>query len=125
MLMQVRYFGVCVFKLYYNTNSLQRTAGCHKMRSEDHLHPLEGYLGGVNTKHDRLCSYLKLENCNALKSSDASSFNLADNYLQQNPKACWEDIVAIFCKLAHYTLAYTVSEEYGVDYNSIQECSKE
>ena len=77
----------------------------------------------MDTDPEKLCSWLKLRNCNALKYGDElKHFNLAKHYLDQNPEACWEDIVEVLCELTHRTPAERVAREQGVDY--LKHCPK-
>lgn len=73
---------------------------------------------------ETLCKdYLKLKNCNDLqRDSKLKPFYLAESYLEQNPKACWEDIVRVFCELSKDRLANEVVEQYELN---IKDCSEQ
>lgn len=89
---------------------------CHEMKMSD-WKVLDNYLGGVQSKPEKLCNYLDLANCNDLdRVGKLDSFNMATNFLEQKPGACWEHFVSILCDLLHDNLARTVSTAHGVNF---------
>ena len=71
-----------------------------------------------------LCEdYLKLKNCNYLqRETKLKPFYLADSYLEQNPRACCEDIVRVLCELSKDRIAMEFADEYDLN---IKDCSEQ
>lgn len=65
----------------------------------------------------KTCSRLELENCKELEQEKKlSSFNLAESYIRQHEKPCWEKIVAMLCGLKERQLARIVADGHNVEY---------
>jgi hypothetical protein len=92
---------------------------CHTLKKEDRK-DLAKYLDEVtesDTDMESLCNdYFRLDHCTTLKRDNKlKPFHLANIYLQQKPRGCWEDIVEVFCELSKHDMALKVAEQHGVN----------
>lgn len=89
---------------------------CHPIAIED-LEELEDYLSQISVDVDKMCAYLHLTNCNALRQKGhLDYFHIAESYIKQNVDACWENMVKIFYKdFEHKRLANEVARKHGID----------
>jgi hypothetical protein len=98
---------------------LLSSSGCHTFKEGDRK-DLTRYFNEAAeslTELEILCTnYFRLNHCTALKrDGELDPFHLATNYLQQRPKACWEDIVEVFCEQSKHALALMVAEQHDVN----------
>lgn len=103
---------------YYNYHAYCYIIGCHEI-SESHLSVLEKYLNNINGDPFKICrNLLEPSSCNQLKSSgNLKSYFIADRYLAETAKPCWEDIVKMLCDgFAERRLAKEISEEHKFNY---------
>ena len=82
------------------------------------LGTLEKVLAKINADREEICSYLKLKNCAQLNHSNRlGPFHLADEYLRQKVKPCWETIVSMLCNDFHEaSLAEDVASTNSINY---------
>lgn len=87
---------------------------CTEIRTFKDLEYVLGEVSGVSAA--KKCDYLGLKKvtCNGLDPRDPN-FNLAKDYMKQNPEPCWENIIQILCEFFNDArLAKEVHKKYRV-----------
>ena len=101
------------------------SSGCLKLKDEDWRSLTEYFSEACKsrTEIETLCDLLmKTQACNDLgRESILNPRNLAKNYLEQNPGACWKDIVRALCEMSKNRIAMKVVEKHNLN---IKDCNE-
>ena len=88
---------------------------------------LENVLDQVDTPYERMCSHLSISSatCIQLKNSGRLSvFAIAQAYIDQHPRACWEDILRCLCKnFRKNKLSSDIAKQHSIHWSHSKYCS--
>ena len=110
----------------YNCTTL---LGCIRQLEDDDLNSLSNYFSEAcrtQTEIETLCDFLTLKTAtiNELqREKKLDPRNIAKRYLDENPRACWANIVRVLCELSKNRLAMKVAEKYELNINDCNDLS--
>ena len=103
--------------------------GCIRQLEDDDVNSLSNYFGEAcrtQTEIETLCDFLALKTAtiNELqRENKLNPRNIAKRYLDENPRACWANIVRVLCELSKNRIAMKVAKKYDLNINDCNELS--